>query len=134
MTQPPLTLRRWKWAEYARLVGLGVFEGDPVELIGGQLIVAEPQFPYHASAINAADYALRSALPSGWMVRTQSPVSLDDESEPEPGLVVVPGHPVYGRAGLQDYWIVNLIERVLEVYREPIPDAAAPMDGGTGQW
>ncbi len=156
MTQPPLTLRRWKRAEYNRLVGLGVFEGDPVELIGGQLIVAEPQFPYHASAISAADYALRAALPPGFMVRTQSPVSLDDESEPEPDLVVVPGRPadyrhvhpaspvlvvevaesslefdrrhkgsLYARAGLQDYWIVNLIERVLEVYREPIPDAAA---------
>jgi len=41
--QPPLTLRRWRRVEYERLVDLGVFERDPVELIGGQLIVAEPQ-------------------------------------------------------------------------------------------
>ena len=26
---------------------------------------------------------------------------------------------LYARAGLADYWIVNLIDRVLEVYREP---------------
>jgi len=25
----------------------------------------------------------------------------------------------YARAGLADYWIVNLVDRVLEVYREP---------------
>ena len=33
---------------------------------------------------------------------------------------------VYARAGILDYWIVNLVERLLEVYREPVPDAAAP--------
>jgi hypothetical protein len=32
-------------------------------------------------------------LPSGWIVSVQSPVSLDDESEPEPDVVVVPGQP-----------------------------------------
>ena len=33
---------------------------------------------------------------------------------------------LYARAGIADYWIVNLAERRLEVYREPAPDAAAP--------
>jgi Uma2 family endonuclease len=156
MTQAPLTLRRWKRIEYDRLVDLGVFEGDPIELIGGQLIVAEPHGTYHASAISAADYAVRTSLPPGWMVRIQLPVSLDDESEPEPDLVVVPGRPadyrrshperpalvvevaesslhfdqhhkgsLYARAGIPDYWIVNLVDRVLEVYRDPAPDPSA---------
>src|SRR5216117_4090044 len=93
MTQSPLTVRRWKRAEYDRLVELGAFDGDPVELIAGQLAVAEPQRPYHASAVGSTDYALRAVLPPGWIVRTQSPVWLDDESEPEPDLVVVPGLP-----------------------------------------
>ena len=30
---------------------------------------------------------------------------------------------LYARAGIQDYWIVNLVNRQLEVYRAPIPDA-----------
>jgi Uma2 family endonuclease len=33
---------------------------------------------------------------------------------------------LYARAGVPDYWIVNLEDRVLEVYRDPGPDAAAP--------
>ena len=33
---------------------------------------------------------------------------------------------LYARAGLSDYWVLNLIDRVLEVYREPAPDSAAP--------
>ncbi len=93
MVQAPLTLRRWKRIEYDRLVDLGVFEGEPLELIGGQLVVAEPHGTYHASAISAVDYAVRAILPPGWIVRIQLPVSLDDESEPEPDLVVVPGNP-----------------------------------------
>ena len=93
MTQPPLTLRRWKRAEYEQLVDLGLFQGDSIELIGGQLVVAEPQGAYHASAVTRVDYALRAVLPGGWIVRIQAPVSLDDDSEPEPDLVVVPGRP-----------------------------------------
>lgn len=157
MTHPPLTLRRWKRAEYDRLVELGVFEGDPIELIGGQLVVAEPKGAYHTSGVSTAEYALRAVLPAGWIVRTQAPVSLDDESEPEPDLAVVPGRPsdyrhahparavlavevadsslafdrqhkgsLYARAKIQDYWIVNLVDRVLEVYRDPGPDPSAP--------
>jgi Uma2 family endonuclease len=28
---------------------------------------------------------------------------------------------LYARAGLTDYWIVNLLDRILEVHREPVP-------------
>lgn len=30
---------------------------------------------------------------------------------------------LYARAGISDYWIVNLVHRRLEVYRDPVPDA-----------
>jgi Uma2 family endonuclease len=32
---------------------------------------------------------------------------------------------LYARAGIEDYWIVNLVDRVLEVYRGPWPDTSA---------
>lgn len=154
--QTPLTLRRWRRAEYDRLVRLGVFQGEPLELIGGQLVVAEPQGSDHASAITRVDYALRAIVPPGWIVRIQAPVSLDEESEPEPDVAVVPGRPgdyrhshpacpallvevaessleldrarkgsLYARAAVADYWIVNLVDGVVEVYRDPEPDASA---------
>ena len=156
MSQAPHTVRRWRRVEYDRLVDLGAFEGEPLELIGGQLIVSEPKGAHHSSAVTAVDYALRAALPSGWIVRNQQPVSLDEESEPEPDLVVVAGRPgdyrdahpecpalavevahsslyfdrehkgsLYARAGIEDYWIVNLVDRALEIYRDPSPDPAA---------
>jgi hypothetical protein len=37
---------------------------------------------------------------------------------------------LYARAGLPDYWVLNvlnLVDLVLEVYGEPAPDSAAPL-------
>lgn len=31
---------------------------------------------------------------------------------------------LYARTGIQDYWILNLIEQCLEVYRDPVPDGS----------
>ena len=149
--------RRFTRAEYDRLIELGIFQpGEEIELIGGELVVAEPQGAPHYTAIRRTAKALEVAFGRGWEVRTEGPIALDDDSEPEPDVAVVPGKPedysrshpsrpvltveiaesslavdrrhkgsVYARAGLADYWVLNLVERVLEVYREPQPDAAA---------
>ena len=130
--------------------------GDKIELLGGQLCVSEPQNNPHATAISLGLEAIRHALAPGWHVRVQLPIALDDESEPEPDLAVVSGGPrdytdhpsrpvlvvevadsslaldrehkgsLYARARLPEYWIVNLVDRILEVHRESGPDAGAP--------
>jgi Uma2 family endonuclease len=156
MEQKPYTPRRWTRVEYDRVVSFGVFEGEHLELLGGDLIVAEPKGTYHSTALGKTADALAAALSDGWIIRWQNPIALDDESEPEPDVAIVPGtrddyrhaHPArpalvveiaesslrfdrnqkgsaYARAGLPDYWIVNLIDRVLEMYREPMPDPSA---------
>ena len=91
MKQVPFTRRRWTRDEYDRLVETGVFEGEPLELIGGELMVAEPKYPYHTTGVTLVDYVIRAALPPGWLGGTQAAVSLDDESEPEPDVAVVQG-------------------------------------------
>ena len=158
MAKVEVKTHHWTRVEYDRLIETGFFQpGDPIELLGGQLIVAEPQGSSHFAAIRATEEALRVAFGPGWEVRTQGPVALDDESEPEPDVAVVPGsfrdyageHPsrpvlvvevsesslsldrhhkesLYARAQLADYWIVNLVDRVLEVHREPSADATSP--------
>ena len=147
MAQKPLTLKRWRRVEYERLVDLGAFEQEPLELLGGQLIVAEPKGSEHATAVDMADDALRAALPGGWIVRVQNPLALDDESAPEPDIAVVRGaridfrhvHPArpaliievaesslgFDRVAKGSLWIVNLVDRVLEVYRDPDADVTA---------
>ena len=149
--------RYWTRAEYDRLIEIGFFDEDePIELLGGQLVVREPQYSPHATGVRLAEVALRHIFGSGWDVRAGLPVALDDDSEPEPDVCVVPGtprtyrdahpaHPVliveialsslvvdrrikgslYARAGIHDYWIVNLPERRIEVHRNPVVDAGA---------
>src|SRR5262249_3117373 len=99
----------------------------------------------------------RAAFGVGFWIRTQAVLNLGPESEPEPDLSVVPGgprdypehpktallvvevsdttlwldrtrkRPLYASAGLADYWIVNLVDRQVEVHRNPIADSAAPL-------
>jgi Uma2 family endonuclease len=160
MAMTPTRTRRWTRAEYNRLIDLGVFRpGEHLELLGGHLIVSEPQGTLHATAVGLVDDALRVCFGPGWLVRGQMPVALDEESEPEPDVAVVPGtrrdyetaHPVrpvlvvevaesflatdrstkaalYARAGITDYWILNLVDRVLEVCRDPVTAAAQLSD------
>ena len=156
MTAGDSRQRRWTRVEYDRLIDAGVFQpGEPIELLGGLLVVAEPQGDAHFTAIRLAEDALRAAFGRGWEVRAQGPLALDADSEPEPDVAVVPGnvrdyrdgHPthavlvvevaesslrtdredkgsLYARAGIADYWIVNLIDRVVEMFREPVLDPA----------
>jgi Uma2 family endonuclease len=152
MTGITYPTRRWSRAEYDLMIARGIFRPDErLELVGGELVVREPQGTPHTTGIRMAEEALRLAFGTGWEVRVQMPVALDDESEPEPDVTVVPGtfrdyrdaHPsrpalvvevaqaslafdrsqkasLYARAAVPDYWIVNLVDRVLEVHRDPV--------------
>ena len=143
--------RRWTRYEYERLIDHGLLdEDDPIELLDGLLLVKEPQHSPHRTAVLLVARALERAFGEGWFVQVQSPIILDDRSEPEPDVCVVRGSPrdyvdshptgpalvvevaqsglamargrkaaAYARARIADYWIVNLVDRVLEVHREP---------------
>ena len=94
MDATPVRTKRWVRLEYERLVDRAVFPpGDRVELVGGQLVVREPQGSPHAVTVRLAEDVMRAAFGSGWEVRGQMPVALDDESEPEPDVVVCAGSP-----------------------------------------
>ena len=158
MATPSVRTKQWTRVEYERLIDLGAFRpGEPLELVGGALVVREPQGGPHATAVGLAEDVLRQVFGAGWTVRAQSPIALDEDSEPEPDIAVVPGsrrdysrghpsHPVlivevadsslefdrrekaslYARAGIADYWIVNLLDNLLEVYRDPVADPGRP--------
>jgi Uma2 family endonuclease len=145
-----LTTRRWRRLEYERLVDLGIFVGERLELLDGVLVVREPQGSPHAAVVMRIGQILAVAFGAGWHPRLHAPLALGEHSEPEPDIAVVAGealdyvaaHPstaalvvevadsslrldrrfkaaVYARAGLAEYWIVNLVDQALEVYRRP---------------
>src|SRR5258705_8048448 len=141
----------WPRSESARLIDHGVLDEDePIELLDGRLLVKEPQHSAGRTALLLVAKALERAFGDDWFVQTQSPIILDDRSEPEPDVCVVRGSPrdyvqahprspalivevaqsglrrargrkasAYARARIADYWIINLVDRALEVHREP---------------
>ncbi len=98
MIEPELKTRRWRRVEYERLVELGVFTGERLELLDGLLVVREPQGSLHASTVAQVARVLERAFGAGWHVRQHAPLALDDASEPEPDVAVVSGEPAAYRA------------------------------------
>jgi Uma2 family endonuclease len=148
--------RRWTRDEFYRLANRGLFQGQRVELIEGEIMVFTPQNWPHASTVDRIAEVLRRSLSTGFWVRMQLPLNLSPLSDPEPDVSVVAGrredytdHPtaavlivevsdttlaydrgqkasLYARAGIADYWIVNLVQQELEVYHDPFADASQP--------
>jgi Uma2 family endonuclease len=153
------TPRLWTREEYFRLGELGFFQGQRVELIEGEIMVLSPQNWPHTSTVDRVGETLRRVLGAGFWVRMQFPLNLGT-SDPEPDVSVVIGrredysdHPttalllvavsesnlaydrtrktsLYARAGIADYWIVNLVDKQVEVYRDPQPDPSQPYGHG----
>ena len=152
--------RFWTTAEYYRMSELGLFDDERVELLDGEIWTLPPQGTPHFSAVEAAAEALLSAFGPGFTARRRGPMTLENGTEPEPDVLIVPGswrdytqvHPTptearllvevsdatlrkdrgkklvdYARAGITDYWIINLVDHQLEIYRDP-----APINGGYG--
>ena len=155
MKAPSLPLWKLTRERYDRMVDVGILhEGDHVELLDGLLVAREPQGSRHAVVVGLVRAVLEKAFGRRYHVREEKPFALDDLSEPEPDIVVVPGrvraysdfHPskavlvvevadssleldrvrkgtLYARAGVTDYWIVNLVDDVLEVSRDPVSES-----------
>ena len=148
--------RRWTVTEYERLAELGFLDGPRAELIDGRIVEMPAMRNEHAVALALTEEALGGVFAAGFWVRTQMPLRLGKHSAPEPGLAVVPGQPrdylahpttallvvevsdttlgfdrgrkarLYAAAGIEEYWIVNLVERRLEVRRGPRAPARRP--------
>ncbi len=131
---------------------------DPVELLDGWLVEKMPKNPRQRSATWKTRRTLEQALPPGWFVNVQDPITTET-SEPEPDVTVVRGDPtdyadrhpgpadtplvvevadsslahdrswkrdLYARANVRTYWIVHLVDHVLEVFTDPTPAAEFP--------
>lgn len=86
-------LRRFTVEEYQQLIRQGFFRADDrFELLEGLIVEKMPRDPIHDAALEMADDLIRALLPPGWRVRVQSAIVTGD-SQPEPDLVVVRGHP-----------------------------------------
>jgi Uma2 family endonuclease len=140
---------RWTCAEFHRFGDLGVFEGRRAMLIDGVILEEGPMNPPHAITLGLVEEAVRTAFGAGWRIRNRSPLVLGQDLDPKPDFAVMAGtargssgHPttadlvievadsslafdtndkrlLYARAGIREYWVVDINGRRLLVYRDP---------------
>src|SRR5271154_5341730 len=155
--------RLWTREEWDRLVEMGFFDGERLELIEGRIVRMSPQRAAHSVAVELVDRSLRHAFGAGFRIRCQLPFRSGDGSEPEPDFAVIAGddprtsaeHPsaavlimeisdttlehdrrkagLYAASGVPEYWILNLVGRNLEAYRNPISDQGAGVGYSSSQ-
>jgi Uma2 family endonuclease len=143
-TEPYRPLKR---VEYERLAALGFFDDEKVELLFGMVVPMTPVDPAHNESTYHVRRAIERQVGERARVRDQSAFAASDVSEPQPDIAVVPEvdywkeHPtkaylvievarsslkrdkgpkvlLYGLADVDEYWIVNHVDDVVEVYRD----------------
>jgi len=78
----PELVRSFKRSEYDRMVELGLFQDERVELIRGVLVKISPQLASHASTVQKLNQLLMARLQGRFTLRIQSPLALSDDTSP----------------------------------------------------
>lgn len=145
-----ITTYQWTVERYHQAIDFGIFDDQPVELLRGEIVIMTPEREPHAYYnTETADY-LRTLLGDRAKIRDAKPITLPNNSEPEPDIAIVKPlgkvylehHPypedifwviefakttldkdmgvkktIYAEAGIQEYWLVNLKDLYLQVFR-----------------
>lgn len=150
MTQATVTAAKWTIDEYHCLIDGGFLDEKKVELLNGEIVEMSPEGISHADLSDVSDRYLRQLLGNRAWLRVGKPITLPNNSEPEPDLCICRDirynthHPypedifwviefsnsslakdlqlktkIYAAAGIQEYWVLNLKEMKLIVFRLP---------------
>lgn len=135
-------------ALFMQMDELGLFGDDRVELIEGDIYVTAPMGEDHAVPIERLTRLLARLLPEHFSLRCQLPLAAADDSQPQPDFTILPakrrGHEtpsqaqlvieiadsslqfdlkrksaVYARAGVPEYWVLDVKKKVLVAHRAP---------------
>jgi Uma2 family endonuclease len=147
-TTTTLPIHRLDLETYNRMVASGALEGEPIELLEGLLVEMSPQKAEHATLIEELTRHFGTARAR---LRVQLPLEVPPDSAPEPDLALVAERPprghhprtallvievavsshkvdrgakakLYARAGVPQYWVINVPGRCVEVRTDPGPD------------
>jgi Uma2 family endonuclease len=147
----PLRPFRFTREQYYQLAALGYFTGKRVERIRGEIVEMSPiNWPHVVGCRKTAEVLERAFAGIAWVSRNEQPLALAD-SDPQPDVMVVAGrfedytdHPttailvvevadstlardtttkaeLYASASIAEYWVLDVTNRELHVYRDPQP-------------
>lgn len=87
---PTLETRKFTVAEYYRMGEAGILKPDErVELVEGEIIVMPPIGPQHAGNVDYLNAIFARYATGRFHVRIQSPIRLDERSEPQPDAAIL---------------------------------------------
>lgn len=107
-------IRPLRRVEYDKLVALGVFEGERIELIDGVLLHVSPIGAPHGDAVDRLTELFVLALAGRARVRVQGSFAAGEFSEPEPDVSILPLGDYHAEHPRQAYLIVEVAESVAE--------------------
>lgn len=144
--------RRFSVAEYHRMVEVGIIDPDErVELLDGVVIAMPSMGGRHAWSLGRLNHRLVQGVGEEATVNVQIPVTLSDDSEPEPDVALIRPlqeprlprptdvlllveiglssarndrevkAPRYAQAGIPELWLVDLEQDLVRVLRQPGP-------------
>jgi len=91
---PAIRPHRWTRAEFDKMGLADIFHPEArVELIDGEILDLAPLPPLDATAIQLVQTMLRNRYGNDFMVSTQLPLALSNDSQPVPDVTVCVGQP-----------------------------------------
>jgi Uma2 family endonuclease len=149
-----MTLATYKWTidRYHQAVETGIFDDQSIELLQGEIVLMAPEGKPHTYFSDRLSKVLQRLLGERAQIRESRPITLPNNSEPEPDIAVVQPlddvyldhHPypeniflvieysnttlnkdlgvkqlTYAEAGILEYWVVNLKDLELTIFRHP---------------
>ncbi|MEQ9358257.1 Uma2 family endonuclease [Coleofasciculus chthonoplastes] len=113
-----ITTAKWTIDEYHRMIAAGILEDRQVELLQGEIVEMSPEGEPHAYFSSEAGEYLMRWLSDRAMVRLAKPITLPNNSEPEPDIAIVQR---LGREYLEHhpypdniFWLIEYSESSLE--------------------
>jgi Uma2 family endonuclease len=147
-----VTPAKFSVQEYHQIIEAGILAYRKVELVEGIIVEMAPEGTEHSYYGQSLADIFRLSLSGQILVRENKPITLSNNTEPEPdiALVQLPSsrylshHPYpediyllieiskstlafdssvkrksYAKEGIKDYWIVDIINKQLKIYRSP---------------
>ncbi|MBW4668511.1 MAG: Uma2 family endonuclease [Cyanomargarita calcarea GSE-NOS-MK-12-04C] len=84
-----VTVIKWTTDEYHRMIAAGILENRCVELLKGEIVEMPPEGEPHAYFSSEAGEYLMRLLGDRAMIRSSKPITLPNNSEPEPDIAIV---------------------------------------------
>lgn len=83
-------VKRWTIEDYHRMIQTGILTtDDQVELLDGYIVEMPPQDPPHASITSIFSNDIAPLFSGKAWVRSQLPITIPPDSEPEPDIAIV---------------------------------------------